>query len=187
MSRYKKAENFYYRGDYYYVTPELPMTVDYQIVNVYDVGQNNQIQNTFGPSSAPALNAMKGVSNGETGDKCRKNCEKCQVENSKRDPKFWGPRYWFTLHNGAYNYPEYPLPEDSKRMKEYILGIPVTLPCPSCQDHAQNFIDANYSNLDNICSSRTNLFNFFVDFHNSVNKRTGKTLFTYEQAMELYK
>ena len=71
-------------------------------------------------------------------------------------------------------------------MKNFILGIPVMLPCEKCREHSNQFIESNYDNLDNIVSSRDNLFKFFVDFHNNANKETNKPEMSYEDAKKLY-
>ena len=60
------------------------------------------------------------------------------------------------------------------------------LPCLKCKDHAISYIESNLEKLDDIVSSRNKLFNFFVDFHNYVNKRYGKNILTYQQAEQLY-
>ena len=71
-------------------------------------------------------------------------------------------------------------------MKDFIIAIPIMLPCLKCKDHATSYIESNLEKLDKIVSSRKNLFNFFVDFHNYVNKTYGKRIFTYEEATVLY-
>lgn len=102
------------------------------------------------------------------------------------DPKVFGPAYWFTYHTMAANYPVNPSPIYREKMKGYILGIPYTLPCENCADHATAYIESIKTNLDSIISSRDNLFNFFVDFHNYVNKRYGKPIMSYQDAKKMY-
>jgi hypothetical protein len=101
-------------------------------------------------------------------------------------PTVWGPPFWFTLHNSAASYPINPSSHCAKRMKGFILGIPVMLPCEKCKVHAISYIDQHYDDLDKIVSSRDELFSFFVSFHNNVNKRNGKALMSKEDAMILY-
>lgn len=102
------------------------------------------------------------------------------------DPKIWGPAFWFSLHNGAARYPKQASPYVAERMKGFILGIPFMLPCEKCKNHATNHIEKNKDTLDIICSGRKPLFEFFVDFHNYVNIRYDKPIFTNEQAWKLY-
>jgi len=105
---------------------------------------------------------------------------------NKSDPTIWGPTLWFSLHNGAAKYPTSASKLTKERMKGYIEGIPYILPCKECQIHASDYISNNKDNLELICSTRDNLFNFFVDFHNEVNKRKNKKTITYEDAKKIY-
>ena len=100
------------------------------------------------------------------------------------DPKVWGPLFWFTLHNGSVNYPDLASNIAIERMKGFINGIPYMLPCKDCSNHARTFIEK--SDLDAVCCGKEKLFNFFVDFHNYVNKRYGKKIYSYEEAKRLY-
>lgn len=111
--------------------------------------------------------------------------ETIQYANSG-DPQVWGPAFWFTLHNGAARYPIQAAPLCAERMKGFILGMPVMIPCEKCQDHATAHIEANWRRMDEIVSGRKNLFNFFCSFHNYVNRRYGKPEMSEEDAYALY-
>ena len=108
------------------------------------------------------------------------------TEGNGTSPDVFGPPFWFTLHNGASKYPDDPSSIVQTKMKNFIIAIPVMLPCLKCKDHATSYIESNLEKLDTIVSSRKNLFNFFVDFHNYVNKNYGKNILSYEQAEQLY-
>ena len=108
------------------------------------------------------------------------------VEGTGTSPDVFGPPFWFTLHNGAAKYPVNPNKIVQKKMKDFIIAIPVMLPCLKCKDHAISYIESNLESLDDIVSSREKLFNFFVDFHNYVNKRYGKKIYSYDEAYNLY-
>ena len=108
------------------------------------------------------------------------------TEGNGTSPDIFGPPFWFTLHNGANKYPENPNKIVQKKMKDFIIAIPIMLPCLKCKDHAISYIESHLEKLGEIVSSRNNLFNFFVDFHNYVNKTYGKKIFTYKEANELY-
>ena len=60
------------------------------------------------------------------------------------------------------------------------------LPCEVCQGHANNHIQKHKANLDTITNGRENLFKFFVDFHNIVNKRYNKPIISVKDAYKLY-
>ena len=111
--------------------------------------------------------------------------ETLQYEDSG-NPEVWGPCFWFILHNSSVRYPEKATNIWKERMKGFILGIPVMLPCEKCAIHATAYIEKNKEKLDQIVSNRENLFNFFVDFHNHVNRRHGKPEMSYKNAYNLY-
>jgi len=115
---------------------------------------------------------------------------KLRYEEKKHDntshPDVFGPAFWFTLHNGSSRYPIKASPFQAEKMKGFIRGIPVMLPCDKCTEHAQTYIEENEKNLDDIVSGRESLFRFFWEFHNVVNKRNGKLEISLEDAKKMY-
>ena len=103
------------------------------------------------------------------------------------DPTVWGPSFWFMLHNGASKYPVEASNLRKERMKGFILGIPTMVPCEGCISHAIPYLEAAKPHLDNIVKGRDNLFKFFVDFHNNVNKRLHKKQYSYDEVYQMYK
>jgi hypothetical protein len=101
-------------------------------------------------------------------------------------PYVFGPPVWFTLHNAASHYPEEASPIYAEKMKNIILSIPLLIPCKTCKLHATAYIEDIKDYLPDICASRKNLFNFFVDFHNFVNKRLDKPIISYDEAKILF-
>lgn len=138
------------------------------------------IRNIGNINPAPQLNAQP----------IRENSITMKYENvlnsNTSDPQIWGPSFWFSLHNGSVRYPIKASNIVAERMKNFILGIPYILPCFECSEHARAHIMNNYANLDDITSGREKLFNFFVDFHNYVNKRYNKKIMSYEDAKKKY-
>ena len=104
------------------------------------------------------------------------------------NPEVWGPAFWFSLHNGAVQYPKNAAPIWRKRMKSFIKGIPVMVPCSKCSEHASAYIESlSDEKLNDIVKNRDKLFKFFVDFHNFVNKRIGKNTFSLEAVEKMFK
>mgnify|MGYP005645422921 FL=1 len=103
------------------------------------------------------------------------------------NPEVWGPAFWFSLHNGALRYPIQASPTWKERMKHFILGIPVMVPCEKCSDHATAHLEANYYRMDEIVSSRSKLFEFFWEFHNFVNERLNKPKMSLDDAYKMYR
>jgi hypothetical protein len=103
-----------------------------------------------------------------------------------KDPKVWGPIYWFNLHNSSNYYPNNPSKKLMEITKNRIISIPYELPCEKCKIHSVKYINTRSGELDIIVSSKTNLFNFYVDFHNYVNFRNNKKIYSYEEARKIW-
>lgn len=101
-------------------------------------------------------------------------------------PEVFGPALWFILHGSAAKYPQNPSPDTIAKMKAFILALPILIPCAECKEHASTFVEKSLYNLDNICSSQTTLFEFFVNFHNEVNKVKNKPVMDVRTAKEMY-
>jgi hypothetical protein len=108
------------------------------------------------------------------------------AEGILSSPDIFGPPFWFTLHASSMSYPLNPTPIVKDKMRNFIIAIPVLLPCKNCQEHATAYIEKHYNEIDTFCSGRDSLFKFFVDFHNEVNKRKDKKIMSYEDAYQLY-
>lgn len=107
-------------------------------------------------------------------------------KSNQASPSVWGPPFWYTLHTSAAHYPISPSAIVRERMKQRILAIPYEIPCALCRPHASAFVENKKDVLDSIVASRENLIKFYVDFHNQVNKRYNKPLWTYDQAFKAY-
>lgn len=102
-----------------------------------------------------------------------------------RDPHLWGPALWLFLHISSVNYsPD--SQEQINRCVEFVRNLPYMLPCYSCSEHAKKYVADQEDELPTICSTRKGLFEFYVDFHNYVNNRQGKRLFSYDEAWNMY-
>ena len=169
----------------------------YQIIS-NDVNTNKRIQSVF-PSPEEKKNQLPSVWFEQINNNVETYVDTQKEEPVKLDMKWttveyanpsdtrvWGPAFWFTLHNGAARYPIKASLICAERMKGFILGMPVMIPCEKCQDHATSYIEANYCRLDEIVSGREQLFNFFVSFHNNVNERYNKPIMSNEDAYALY-
>jgi hypothetical protein len=60
------------------------------------------------------------------------------------------------------------------------------LPCENCSEHARTLIERNFDKMDEICSGKGKLFEFFVKFHNYVRARYGNPAMTVEDAYVIY-
>lgn len=189
-----------------YVQPSTQSSKQHIAYQTYNPVSNKTIGAGYGTHSIASSELSKqgdrsvaiGISSGQ-GYKTVENFQETKKDNTNLhltwkhnaypntvNPTVWGPAFWFTLHNSASKYPINASPVTKERMKGFILGLTVILPCEACKVHATNHIESNKNNLDDICSGRDKLFKFFVDFHNMVNKRYNKKEMSYEDAYKLY-
>jgi len=98
----------------------------------------------------------------------------------------WGPCVWYLFHTLAHN-----IKDDNTARFEHIKNeflkfsfrIATNLPCPECSQHAKQYL----SRINTAAiKTKDNLKVFFLEFHNSVNHRKGKAIFTMEEADAKY-
>lgn len=102
------------------------------------------------------------------------------------DPSKWGPSFWFTFHMSATAYPNTPAANEKKAMKEFIKMVPLLIPCSSCQIHSLKYIKSKLYLIDWAVENKMNLFYFWWEFHNYVNKQLGKQELSFEKVKDLY-
>lgn len=157
-------------------------------LGMYSIPESNLINEDFSnsPFPVPALHRQPPLEISEVSELQKDPVSSSTTSSKKSDPKVWGPSFWFTLHTSAAFYPNNASPIVRDRMKDRILAIPYEIPCSNCRVHAIDFIEKHRDKLDNIVSGKHALGSFYVDFHNQVNKRYGKPLWSYEQAYKFY-
>lgn len=102
------------------------------------------------------------------------------------NPIIWGPKKWKDLHCMSLTYPNEPMSPDMFYMIDYINRIPVILPCEICRKHSKEYLDSHCLDIVDAVKSKYNLFAFFVHFHNEVNKRTNKPIYTVDDALRIW-
>ena len=113
------------------------------------------------------------------------------MNNTKVDvynPKVWGPACWQFIHIATVCYPKNPSVEHMEGMKNWILSLAYVLPCESCRGECHKYVQNAYHHglVDVAVLNPDNLFKFFCDFHNAVNKRNGSKLYAPVDAKGLY-
>lgn len=92
------------------------------------------------------------------------------IKYPERDPKEWGPHYWYYLHENAALYPQVPTEEEQAKEREHINYVITHLPCKeTCEANAVAYVQNNPPDL----SSRKAYFAWLVGFHNAINQETG--------------
>lgn len=94
--------------------------------------------------------------------------------------KEWGNAYWDLFHTLTYKL------NSNYKVKE-LLGIYIDLcnilPCPICKEHAKSYLKSiKTSNI----TTREQLSKMFFDFHNNVNRKLRKKIFTQEKFDIMY-
>lgn len=98
------------------------------------------------------------------------------------DTRLWGPSAWDFLHTISFDYPEVPSPDDKKNMLIFLNSLSKVLPCSWCRKHFNETLKKNPPELQ----SRESFSRWFVDVHNSVNKRLKKPEYSYNDARKKY-
>jgi hypothetical protein len=113
------------------------------------------------------------------------NWDKMEPE---REPRLFGPHYWYMLHNMSLNYPNNASDIAKKKMRAFVEALPFLLPCRDCSEHAKFFMaKAMRTNaVDHALESKKNLFTFLWRFHNSVNRRLNKPEVSFNDALSMY-
>ena len=86
----------------------------------------------------------------------------------------WGPLAWDWFHNLSICYKSNPTYNEAYQTYDKIEQFVQNLPCPNCRTHATQYIQQNPINLTNSKNFQT----WVWKFHNSVNQRTSKKIFT---------
>lgn len=95
----------------------------------------------------------------------------------------WGPATWTLFHTLAEKIKDENFNETKKELFSFIKRICFNLPCPDCAAHATQIISK--VNSDSF-ATKEHLKMFLLNFHNSVNTRTGKRPFTVEEMNSRY-
>lgn len=102
-------------------------------------------------------------------------------------PEIWGPHYWFFLHTASVHYSMNPTPAMQDAFRNFIIVIPLLLPCMECRKHSTMFLQENLNVIErHAILNRRNAFKFLVDFHNHVNETKGTAQMPLHIAQNLY-
>jgi hypothetical protein len=113
----------------------------------------------------------------------------------------WGRFLWPFIHLTALRYDQQELTEDARQhIRDWFLNLPAFLPCPACVPHATRHIKefpppffsvaaqkhkttaSLFTEQVPLNEKQSPLFAWTVEFHNEVNERTGKRIFTLQEA-----
>ena len=95
----------------------------------------------------------------------------------------WGPSIWYLFHTLSFKIKEEEFSSICVELLDIIKIICKNLPCPSCAQHATEYMQRlNYNSIQN----KNDFKMFFFNFHNDVNKRIEKSMFSKEELDNKY-
>lgn len=99
--------------------------------------------------------------------------------------KQWGNATWYLFHTLAEKLkPEYDNPTEIKALYSQIKKICYNLPCPDCTQHAIKTLSNVNENV--VTNSKSAFIQFLWQFHNKVNKSTGKKELPFDETNNIY-
>lgn len=107
-----------------------------------------------------------------------------QKQHRYSEKLFWNI-YWFQLHMLTIHYPENPCVEDKKEITDLVHAMQHGgIPCNICKQHF--ILWKQLYPIELYLDSRDKLIKYFINLHNDVNKRNGKTLFSRKDFSERF-
>eukprot|EP00122_Pirum_gemmata_P004989 Pgem_evm2s4547 len=94
-------------------------------------------------------------------------CLKClnKLLNTKNpDPSSWGPEVWRHIHELAFNSPENPTINQKLQMYNFIVKIPLRIPCQQCAEHLIENLKTLKFNISHV-QNRLAFSKFVYDLH----------------------
>ena len=99
------------------------------------------------------------------------------------DPKYIGPGYWTSWHLKSLKAKK--RNEKAEVSRNIVLDI-ANFPCLKCREHAKEYV-RNHPLLEVVNNkNEISLFEWTVNFHNTVNLRIGKDTYSLEDAMAMW-
>jgi len=92
-----------------------------------------------------------------------------------------GPGLWFSIHVLALSATTF---DEKTRFVHFINTLLANFPCQACVEHFRTYLTEHPPH--HYWQMNQGMFNWSVNFHNSVNQRLGKDVLTYSNALELY-
>jgi hypothetical protein len=123
-------------------------------------------------------------------------CSKCRFKTDVPRPEKsqWGPLLWTILHSLSLQNQKqsdtYRLKELKQRWKFIYDTLPFIIPCLECRDHCSEYLKENQPTDWNLIQTEKQLSDlntlWFYKFHNSVNIRLLKPLFSQDDIQKTY-
>jgi hypothetical protein len=95
----------------------------------------------------------------------------------------WGPAIWYFFHTLSYKLKPNHFNELKDQLIDHFVSICNNLPCPECAEHARQ--ELKYLDKSKI-TNKKELCMYFIHFHNKVNIRNRKKIFTFDEFVSKY-
>lgn len=97
---------------------------------------------------------------------------------SDGDKMYWAKPMWTLFHAMAENISDSDFQEVRSSLLNMVFTICTHLPCPTCSEHAKEFLNGvNFNTIQ----TREDLRRLFFEFHNTVNARKGFPQYSYDK------
>lgn len=97
-------------------------------------------------------------------------------------PTIWGKYIWNSIHLIINAYPDNPTLEDKKKYYNFFHSLAEVLPCSTCSNSFKQILQ-QYPISDRILSNKELFIKWGIDVHNTVNRKLGKKILSYDEAM----
>lgn len=98
------------------------------------------------------------------------------------DKQSWGPKLWEVMHTFSFAYPITPSNIQKQSAMNFFSSIGYLIPCSHCSQHCLEYTRNNPPQV----RSKQELVNWVYIFHNEVNKRLGKPIYSKAQLYNKY-
>jgi hypothetical protein len=107
-----------------------------------------------------------------------------ELQEENRRKTAWGAHIWTFLHTLSVKIMEESFPIVRTELMQLVNGIVTNLPCPTCSDHARDYMkNINMASIQ----TKEQFINFLYQFHNSVNARKGYPIYDRNDVEENYR
>jgi hypothetical protein len=96
----------------------------------------------------------------------------------------WGPTYWSFLHILSISFPDQPTSEQKTHFRQCLEHLAPIMPCEQCRNHMTEYLRT--VEWDKVLTTKETCMRFVWEFHNSVNQRLGKPLYSWDQLIDTY-
>jgi len=149
--------------------------------NPRSISKNITIQNNSKPN-----NIMMGISvrpKPTTQPRPKPTIQTQETVVTKTDEMKWGAPTWFFFHTIAEKIKPECFLDNRKSLFSLVQTICSNLPCPTCSQHAKQYIEK--ININSV-KNKEEFAMLFCSFHNEVNARKNKPIYEYNKVHEKY-